>query len=129
MLLDYAQTKAFVWRCFTKSQPNSWVRKVFASTRLLPRPYWTVLQSSGGQPMEKVKEFGGDTPLGRPGQPLRLPAVSSRWPRMNVHSRPAVWCSDGGDGVISKTVKRYPSAMSNKMNKDVRFLFPRQNML
>ena len=35
-------------------------------------PYWTVLQSSGGQPDEKVKQFGKDTPMGRPGQPVEI---------------------------------------------------------
>ena len=30
------------------------------------------LQVVGGQPVEKLPEFGGQTPLGRPGQPAEL---------------------------------------------------------
>ncbi len=49
----------------------------------------TVLQSSGGQPMEKVKQFGGDTPLGRPGQPVEIAPYTSRWRQMSVPLRQA----------------------------------------
>ncbi len=34
-----------------------------------PGPIWTPLQVSGGASQEKLKKFGGRTPLGRPGQP------------------------------------------------------------
>jgi NAD(P)-dependent dehydrogenase (short-subunit alcohol dehydrogenase family) len=33
------------------------------------------LQSSGGQFPEKIPEFGGHVPLGRPGQPAELASV------------------------------------------------------
>ena len=33
------------------------------------------LQVSGGATMEKVKQFGGQTPLGRPGQPAELASI------------------------------------------------------
>ena len=39
------------------------------STTVAPGPVWTPLQVSGGQPPEDRPEFGGQTPLGRPGQP------------------------------------------------------------
>jgi NAD(P)-dependent dehydrogenase (short-subunit alcohol dehydrogenase family) len=40
-----------------------------------PGPIWTPLQVSGGATQEKLKKFGGDTPLGRPGQPAELASI------------------------------------------------------
>ena len=37
-----------------------------------PGPVWTPLQVVGGQPTEKLPEFGAQTPLGRPAQPAEL---------------------------------------------------------
>lgn len=34
-----------------------------------PGPIWNVLQPSGGQPREKIADFGGHPPMKRPGQP------------------------------------------------------------
>ena len=42
---------------------------------LVPGPIWTPLQVSGGVVQEKLKKFGGDTPLGRPGQPVELASI------------------------------------------------------
>ena len=33
------------------------------------------MQVSGGATQEKVKQFGGQTPLGRPGQPVELASI------------------------------------------------------
>jgi NAD(P)-dependent dehydrogenase (short-subunit alcohol dehydrogenase family) len=40
-----------------------------------PGPFWTPLQVTGGQTMEKLQSFGGDTPLARPGQPAEIAHV------------------------------------------------------
>lgn len=40
-----------------------------------PGPIWTPLQVSGGASMEKLEKFGGQTPLGRPGQPAELASI------------------------------------------------------
>jgi NAD(P)-dependent dehydrogenase (short-subunit alcohol dehydrogenase family) len=40
-----------------------------------PSPIWTPLQVSGGVSMEKLEKFGGQTPLGRPGQPAELGSI------------------------------------------------------
>jgi len=40
-----------------------------------PGPFWTVLQPSGGQPMDKVENFGAHSDLGRPGQPVEIAPV------------------------------------------------------
>ena len=37
-----------------------------------PGPFWTPLQPSGGQPQDKIEEFGSQVPLGRPGQPAEI---------------------------------------------------------
>jgi NAD(P)-dependent dehydrogenase (short-subunit alcohol dehydrogenase family) len=40
-----------------------------------PGPVWTPLQVSGGASMEKLTAFGGQTPMGRPGQPGELAGI------------------------------------------------------
>jgi NAD(P)-dependent dehydrogenase (short-subunit alcohol dehydrogenase family) len=40
-----------------------------------PGPIWTPLQVSGGATQEKLEQFGGQTPLGRPGQPAELGSI------------------------------------------------------
>ena len=40
---------------------------------MAPGPVWTPLQVVGGQPAEKLPEFGAsEAPLGRPGQPAEM---------------------------------------------------------
>lgn len=100
VLLDYAQTKACL-AVFTKSLAKQLGSKGIRVNAVAPGPYWTVLQSSGGQPMEKVKEFGGDTPLGRPGQPVEIaPLYVTLASDECSFTSGQVWCSDGGDGVM-----------------------------
>lgn len=41
---------------------------------MAPGPIWTPLVPST-MPEEKVKNFGGNTPLGRPGQPAELAPI------------------------------------------------------
>ncbi len=50
--------------------------KGIRANEVAPRPIWTPLQISGGATQEKVKNFGGDTPLGRPGQPVELASIN-----------------------------------------------------
>ena len=40
-----------------------------------PGPIWTPLQVSGGATQQKLKNFGGMTSLGRPGQPAELASI------------------------------------------------------
>jgi NAD(P)-dependent dehydrogenase (short-subunit alcohol dehydrogenase family) len=40
-----------------------------------PAPIWTPLQVSGGATMEKLEKFGGQTPIGRAGQPAGLGSI------------------------------------------------------
>lgn len=100
ILFDYAQTKACLV-AFTKSLAKQLGAKGIRVNAVAPGPYWTVLQSSGGQPEEKVRQFGADTPLGRPGQPVEIaPLYVTLASDACSFTSGQVWCSDGGDGVL-----------------------------
>ncbi|HBQ0461775.1 TPA: SDR family oxidoreductase [Klebsiella aerogenes] len=100
ILLDYAQTKACLV-AFTKSLAKQLGPRGIRVNAVAPGPYWTVLQSSGGQSAEKVQNFGGDTPLGRPGQPVEIaPLYVTLASDACSYASGQVWCSDGGDGVL-----------------------------
>ncbi|CAO3440385.1 SDR family oxidoreductase [Azospirillum endophyticum] len=73
-LLDYAATKAAIMN-FTKGLAKQLAKDGIRVNAVAPGPFWTPLQPSGGQPPEKLVEFGGDTPIGRPGQPAELAPV------------------------------------------------------
>jgi NAD(P)-dependent dehydrogenase (short-subunit alcohol dehydrogenase family) len=73
-LLDYASTKGAI-TAFTKSLAKMLADKGIRVNAVAPGPIWTPLQPSHGQPPEKLKEFGQNTPLGRPGQPAELAPV------------------------------------------------------
>jgi len=70
-LLDYASTKGAI-TSFTKSLAKMLAEQGIRVNAVAPGPIWTPLQPSHGQPPEKLKEFGQNTPLGRPGQPAEL---------------------------------------------------------
>jgi NAD(P)-dependent dehydrogenase (short-subunit alcohol dehydrogenase family) len=67
-LLDYSATKGAI-TAFTRSLALNLVEKGIRVNGVAPGPIWTPLNPSGGQPPEKIPEFGKDTPMGRPGQP------------------------------------------------------------
>ncbi|QKZ12806.1 SDR family oxidoreductase [Spirosoma sp. KUDC1026] len=73
-LYDYAQTKAATMN-FVKSLAKQLGPKGIRVNGVAPGPIWTPLQPSGGATAEKLKSFGGDTPLGRPGQPAELASI------------------------------------------------------
>ena len=73
-LYDYAQTKAATTN-YVKSLAKQLGPRGIRVNGVAPGPIWTPLQVSGGATMEKLKKFGGDTPLGRPGQPIELASI------------------------------------------------------
>ncbi|MCS2153589.1 SDR family oxidoreductase [Scandinavium goeteborgense] len=100
ILLDYAQTKACL-AVFTKALAKQLGPKNIRVNAVAPGPYWTVLQPSGGQPQEKVREFGKNTPLGRPGQPVEIaPLYVTLASDACSYASGQVWCSDGGTGTL-----------------------------
>jgi NAD(P)-dependent dehydrogenase (short-subunit alcohol dehydrogenase family) len=73
-LYDYAQTKAATTN-YVKSLAKQLGPKGIRVNGVAPGPIWTPLQVSGGATQEKLKNFGGQTPMGRPGQPAELGSI------------------------------------------------------
>ncbi|WFE40423.1 SDR family oxidoreductase [Micromonospora sp. WMMD998] len=69
-LLDYATTKAAI-ATFTKALALNLADRGIRVNAVAPGPVWTPLIPAT-MPAEKVKQFGTDVPLGRPGQPAEL---------------------------------------------------------
>jgi NAD(P)-dependent dehydrogenase (short-subunit alcohol dehydrogenase family) len=67
-LLDYSATKGAI-TAFTRSLAMNLADKGIRVNGVAPGPIWTPLNPFGGQKPEDLKDFGKDTPLGRPGQP------------------------------------------------------------
>jgi len=73
-LYDYAQTKAATMN-FVKSLAKQLAEKGIHVNGVAPGPIWTPLQISGGATQAKLEKFGGQTSLGRPGQPAELAPI------------------------------------------------------
>ncbi|NLR97203.1 SDR family oxidoreductase [Rhizobium sp. P38BS-XIX] len=73
-LVDYAITKAAAMN-FTKSMAKQLASRGIRVNGVAPGPIWTPLQVCGGATMEKLENFGGDAPMGRPGQPAELASI------------------------------------------------------
>ena len=67
-LLDYSATKGAI-TAFTRSLSANLIEHGIRVNAVAPGPIWTPLNPFGGAPPEKIKDFGKDTPMGRPGQP------------------------------------------------------------
>jgi NAD(P)-dependent dehydrogenase (short-subunit alcohol dehydrogenase family) len=68
ILLDYSATKGAI-TAFTRSLAKNLAKEGIRVNAVAPGPIWTPLNPFGGQPKDKIPEFGKDTPMGRPGQP------------------------------------------------------------
>jgi len=73
-IVDYALTKAAMMN-ITKSLAKQLGPKGIRVNGVAPGPIWTPLQVSGGATMEKLEQFGSQTPMGRPGQPAELASI------------------------------------------------------
>ncbi|MFD2308189.1 SDR family oxidoreductase [Enterococcus termitis] len=73
-LLDYAATKGAI-TSFSKGLSAQLASAGIRVNTVAPGPIWTALQICGGQPPEKIPEFGQKESIGRAGQPAELAAV------------------------------------------------------
>ena len=97
-LYDYAQTKAATMN-YVKSLAKQLGPKGIRVNGVAPGPIWTPLQVSGGATMEKLKKFGGQTPLGRPGQPAELASIYVQLAANDAsYANGNVYGSSGGSG-------------------------------
>jgi len=97
-LYDYAQTKAATMS-FVKSLAKQLGKKGIRVNGVAPGPIWTPLQVSGGASMEKLEKFGGQTPLGRPGQPGELGSIYVQLAASDAsYANGQVYGASGGDG-------------------------------
>jgi len=97
-LYDYAQTKAAT-TSYVKSLAKQLGPKGIRVNGVAPGPVWTALEVSGGQTQEKLVEFGGDTPLGRPGQPAELASIFVQFADNSVSfAAGQIYGSAGGSG-------------------------------
>jgi NAD(P)-dependent dehydrogenase (short-subunit alcohol dehydrogenase family) len=71
ILVDYATTKAAI-NTMSKALAQQLAPKGIRVNVVAPGPIWTPLQTAGGQPPEKLPDFGKQTPFGRAGQPAEL---------------------------------------------------------
>src|SRR3546814_9227046 len=67
-LLDYSSTKGAI-ASFTRSLAENLSEDGIRVNAVAPGPIWTPLNPFGGSTPEKMKNFGENTPMGRPGQP------------------------------------------------------------
>ena len=97
-LYDYAQTKAATMN-YVKSLAKQLGPKGIRVNGVAPGPIWTPLQVSGGATMEKLEKFGGQTPLGRPGQPAELASIYVQLAAEDAsYATGQVYGAAGGDG-------------------------------
>lgn len=97
-LYDYAQTKAATMN-YVKSLAKQLGPKGIRVNGVAPGPIWTPLQVSGGASMEKLEKFGGQTPLGRPGQPAELASIYVQLAAADAsYANGQIYGSSGGDG-------------------------------
>jgi NAD(P)-dependent dehydrogenase (short-subunit alcohol dehydrogenase family) len=97
-LYDYAQTKAATMN-FVKSLAKQLASKGIRVNGVAPGPIWTPLQVSGGATQEKLKNFGGQTPMGRPGQPAELASIYVQLAASDAsYATGQVYGSSGGAG-------------------------------
>jgi NAD(P)-dependent dehydrogenase (short-subunit alcohol dehydrogenase family) len=97
-LYDYAQTKAATMN-YVKSLGKQLASKGVRVNGVAPGPIWTPLQVSGGATMEKLEKFGGQTSLGRPGQPAELASIYVQLAASDAsYATGQVYGSSGGTG-------------------------------
>ncbi len=97
-LYDYAQTKAATTN-YIKSLAKQLGPKGIRVNGVAPGPIWTPLQVSGGATQEKLQEFGSQTPMSRPGQPVELASIYVQLAAADAsYANGQIYGSSGGSG-------------------------------
>ncbi|MDR6764357.1 NAD(P)-dependent dehydrogenase (short-subunit alcohol dehydrogenase family) [Flavobacterium sp. 2755] len=97
-LYDYAQTKAATTN-YIKSLAKQLAPQGIRVNGVAPGPVWTALQVSGGATMEKLKGFGSQTPMGRPGQPAELASIYVQLAANDAsYATGQIYGASGGEG-------------------------------
>ncbi len=97
-LYDYAMTKAATTN-YVHSLAKQLASKGIRVNGVAPGPIWTPLQVSGGASQEKLKTFGGMTPMKRPGQPAELASIYVQLAAADAsYATGQVYGSAGGSG-------------------------------
>jgi NAD(P)-dependent dehydrogenase (short-subunit alcohol dehydrogenase family) len=97
-LYDYAQTKAATMN-YVKSLAKQLGPYGIRVNGVAPGPIWTPLQVSGGATQEKLQKFGGQTPMGRPGQPAELASIYVQLAAADAsYANGQIYGSSGGSG-------------------------------
>jgi NAD(P)-dependent dehydrogenase (short-subunit alcohol dehydrogenase family) len=97
-LYDYAMTKAATTN-YVRSLAKQLAPKGIRVNGVAPGPIWTPLQVSGGATQEKLQKFGGQTPMGRPGQPAELASIYVQLAASDAsYSTGQVYGAAGGSG-------------------------------
>ena len=98
-LYDYAQTKAATTN-YVRSLSKQLASKGIRVNGVAPGPIWTPLQVSGGASPEKLEKFGGQTPMGRPGQPVELASIYVQLAAADAsYATGQVYGAAGGNGL------------------------------
>jgi len=98
-LYDYAMTKAATTN-YVRSLGKQLASKGIRVNGVAPGPIWTPLQVSGGASQEKLEKFGGQTPMGRPGQPAELASIYVQLAAADAsYATGQVYGSSGGAGL------------------------------
>lgn len=97
-IMHYAMTRAAVLN-FTKGLAKELAPRGIRVNAVAPGPFWTPLQVSGGATEEKLRTFGGDSPMGRAGQPAEIAGlyVAAADPLLS-YSTGQIFGSSGGNG-------------------------------
>lgn len=98
-LYHYAMTKAATTN-YVRSLAKQLAKNGIRVNGVAPGPIWTPLQVSGGASMEKLEHFGGETPMGRAGQPAELASIYVQLAAADAsYATGQVYGSAGGGGL------------------------------
>lgn len=96
---NYAMTKAATTN-YVHSLGKQRASKGIRVNGVAPGPIWTPLQVSAGASQDKLKKFGGQTPMGGPGQPAELASIYVQLAAADVSfATGQVYGSSGGAGL------------------------------